>query len=58
MAHAHTQPSRLNRYAHLMHDLAVQRDQFLVDFEPSHAKMGILVKEASERAAEILTRKS
>lgn len=25
-----------------------------VDFEPSHAKMGVLVKEASERAAEIL----
>ena len=24
VAHAHTQPSRLNRYAHLMHDLAVQ----------------------------------
>ena len=29
-----------------------------VDFEPSHAKMGVLVKEASERAAEILTHKS
>ena len=25
VAHAHTQPSRLNRYAHIMHDLAVQR---------------------------------
>ena len=25
VAHAHTQTSRLNRYAHLMHDLAVQR---------------------------------
>ncbi len=25
VANAHTQPSRLNRYAHLMHDLAVQR---------------------------------
>ena len=25
VAHAHTQSSRLNRYAHLMHDLAVQR---------------------------------
>ncbi len=25
VAHAHTQPSRLNRYGHLMHDLAVQR---------------------------------
>ena len=32
--------------------------QFHVDFEPSHAKMGILVKEASEHAAEILTHKS
>ncbi len=29
-----------------------------VDFEPSHSKMGILVKEASEKAGEILTRKS
>lgn len=28
-----------------------------VDFEPSHSKIGILVKEASERAAELLTRK-
>ena len=28
-----------------------------VDFEPSHPKMGILVKETSERAAEILLRK-
>lgn len=28
-----------------------------VDFEPSHSKMGILVKETSERAAEILLRK-
>ena len=31
---------------------------FPVDFEPSHAKMGILVKEASKHAVEILTRKS
>lgn len=29
-----------------------------VDFEPSHAKMGILVKEASEQAAEIFAHKS
>jgi len=28
-----------------------------VDFEPSHPKMGILVKETSERAAELLLRK-
>ncbi len=28
-----------------------------VDFEPSHAKMGVLVKEASEHAAEILIHK-
>ena len=28
-----------------------------VDFEPSHARMGILVKEASEKAGEILIRK-
>ena len=35
------------------------RDHHLsVDFEPSRAKMGILVKEAAEHAAEILTRKS
>ncbi len=25
VAHAHTHPSRLNRYSHIMHDLAVQR---------------------------------
>ena len=25
VAHAHTQPSRLNRYSHIMHDLAAQR---------------------------------
>lgn len=30
---------------------------FPVDFEPSHSKMGILVKEASERVGEILNRK-
>lgn len=30
---------------------------FPVDFEPSHAKMGILVKEASEHAAEIIIHK-
>ena len=29
-----------------------------VDFEPSHARMGILVKETSERAVEILSQKS
>ncbi len=29
-----------------------------VDFEPSHARMGTLVKEASEHAAEIISRKS
>ena len=29
-----------------------------VDFEPSHARMGTLVKEASEQVREILTRKS
>jgi len=28
-----------------------------VDFEPSHPKMGIHVKETSERAAELLLRK-
>jgi hypothetical protein len=28
-----------------------------VDFEPSHPKMGILVKEASEQASSILDRK-
>ena len=34
------------------------RDHHLpVDFEPSHAKMGILVKEAGEHAAEILNHK-
>ncbi|MCY4613731.1 MAG: uroporphyrinogen-III synthase [Nitrospira sp.] len=32
--------------------------QFPVDFEPFHARMGILVKEASEQAAEILAHKS
>jgi uroporphyrinogen-III synthase len=31
--------------------------QLPVDFEPSHPKMGMLVKETSERAAEILLRK-
>ncbi len=29
-----------------------------IDFEPSHARMGVLVKEASEHAGEILTLKS
>jgi hypothetical protein len=28
-----------------------------VDFEPSHPKMGVLVKETSERASSILDRK-
>jgi uroporphyrinogen-III synthase len=28
-----------------------------VDFEPSHSKMGVLVKEVSEQAANILGRK-
>ncbi len=32
----------------------LREHQFPVDFEPSHAKMGILVKEASEHAAEVL----
>ena len=32
--------------------------QFSVDFEPSHARMGTLVKEAGEHAAEILRRKA
>ena len=32
--------------------------QLSVDFEPSHAKMGILVKEASEHVGEILNQKS
>lgn len=36
----------------------LRHHQFPVDFEPSHAKMGILVKEASEQAAEILARKA
>ena len=36
----------------------LRHHQFPVDFEPSHPKMGILVKEASEQAGEILTRKS
>ena len=31
---------------------------FPVDFEPSHSRMGVLVKEAGEQAGEILTRKS
>lgn len=35
----------------------LRHHHFPVDFEPSHARMGILVKEAGERAAEILTRK-
>lgn len=35
------------------------RDHHLpVDFEPSHARMGVLVKEAGEHAAEILHRKT
>lgn len=36
----------------------LRHHQLPVDFEPSHAKMGILVKEAGEHAVEILTRKS
>ncbi len=28
-----------------------------VDYEPSHSKMGILVKESSEQASDILDRK-
>ena len=36
----------------------LRHHHFPVDLEPSHAKMGILVKEAGEHAAEILTRKS
>ena len=36
----------------------LRHHHFPVDFEPSHAKMGILVKEASEHAAEMLIRKS
>ena len=36
----------------------LRHHHFPVDFEPSHTKMGVLVKEASERAAEILIRKS
>ncbi|MYA29475.1 MAG: uroporphyrinogen-III synthase [Nitrospira sp. SB0672_bin_25] len=36
----------------------LRHHQFPVDFEPSHAKMGVLVKEASEQAREILARKS
>lgn len=36
----------------------LRHHQLPVDFEPSHAKMGILVKEASEKAGEILTHKS
>lgn len=36
----------------------LRHHQFPVDFEPSHARMGILVKEAGEHAAEILRRKT
>ena len=36
----------------------LRHHHFPVDFEPSHAKMGILVKEAGEHAGEILTHKS
>ena len=36
----------------------LRHHHFPVDFEPSHAKMGILVKEAGEQAAEILRRKT
>ena len=36
----------------------LRHHHFPVDFEPSHAKMGILVKEASEQAREILAHKS
>ena len=36
----------------------LRHHQFPVDYEPSHARMGILVKEASEHVGEILTRKS
>jgi len=35
----------------------LRRYELPVDFEPSHPKMGIHVKETSERAAEILLRK-
>ncbi len=35
----------------------LRHHQFPVDFEPSHARMGILVKEASEQVAGILHRK-
>ena len=35
----------------------LRRHGFPVDLEPSHPKMGILVKETSERAQDILTRK-
>ena len=35
----------------------LRHHQFPVDFEPSHAKMGILVKEASEHVGEILNHK-
>lgn len=35
----------------------LREDRLPVDIEPSHAKMGLLVKETSERAAEILLRK-
>lgn len=35
----------------------LREDRLPVDFEPSHAKMGILVKETSERAATILRNK-
>ena len=36
----------------------LRHHHFPVDFEPSHAKMGVLVKEAGEHAAEILRRKT
>ncbi|MDE0144808.1 MAG: uroporphyrinogen-III synthase [Nitrospira sp.] len=35
----------------------LRHHHFPVDFEPSHARMGTLVKEASEHAAEIITHK-
>jgi uroporphyrinogen-III synthase len=35
----------------------LQRHGFTVDLEPSHSKMGILVKEASERAHDLLEQK-
>ena len=36
----------------------LRHHQFPVDFEPSHARMGILVKEAGERVKEILNHKA